>query len=180
MFRLSHLLDALGHAHHRRGILEHDRRNRLPDEVRPSVRAEESARSVQGWPSDRSRRRHRTVGIERCGGLGIHRTVLRSHQQASRVGQHPASVERQRSHDRDHDSGIATGLKACATNRLTTCYASGHGLNTAMPVIYSYLNATSGSTRIALRTGTYEARRERDTSRNAALPMLSGSSGVTS
>ena len=46
---------------------------------------------------------HRALGVERDARVGVHRAVLRSFRQASRLGQHPTPRHRQRPHDRDHD-----------------------------------------------------------------------------
>ena len=51
------------------------------------------------------------LGVERHGGLGVHRPVLRPDRQAPGLGQHPASGQRQRPDDRDHDPAPGRSLR---------------------------------------------------------------------
>ncbi len=82
---------------------------------------------------DGSWRRHRPVGVERRGGIGIHRPLLRPDRQAPRLGQHSAPEQRQRPDDRDHDSEVTLGSHEGTLARDVRVCLSTQALHTKLP-----------------------------------------------
>ena len=59
------------------------------------------------------------LGQQRHARIGVHRPVLRPAEQAPRLGQHPASRQRQRPHDRNHDPARRRTIVATTTMTAT-------------------------------------------------------------